>query len=143
MNKPVRIMPCLDMQGGRVVKGVQFVDIKDAGDPVACCQAYIGQGADEIAMLDISATVENRPTLLSVVKAVSAVASVPFTVGGGIRDVASAAAVLEAAREGGLLIGKGGGHDTSVLRIAPPLSLTIPEAEEGAEILAGALRAAG
>jgi cyclase len=84
------------MQEGRVVKGVRFVDIKDAGDPVACCQAYIQQGADEIAMLDISATVENRPTLLSVVKAVAAVATVPFTVGGGIRDVASAAAVLEA-----------------------------------------------
>jgi len=96
MNKPVRIMPCLDMREGRVVKGVQFVDIKDAGDPVACCQAYMAQGADEIAMLDISATVENRPTLLSVVKAVASVASVPFTVGGGIRDVASAAAVLEA-----------------------------------------------
>ena len=96
MSQAVKIMPCLDMKEGRVVKGVQFVDIKDAGDPVACCQAYIGQGADEIAMLDISATVENRPTLLSVVTAVSAVASIPFTVGGGIRDVASAAAVLEA-----------------------------------------------
>ena len=89
-------MPCLDMKEGRVVKGVQFVDIKDAGDPVECCREYIAQGADEIAMLDIAATVENRPTLVSVVKAVAAVATIPFTVGGGIRDVASAAAVLEA-----------------------------------------------
>ena len=92
----IRIMPCLDMQNGRVVKGVQFVDIKDAGDPVACCQAYCAAGADELAMLDITATVENRETLLSVVRDVAAVVTVPFTVGGGIRDVASAEAVLKA-----------------------------------------------
>ncbi|MCL1921354.1 MAG: imidazole glycerol phosphate synthase cyclase subunit [Kiritimatiellaeota bacterium] len=92
----VRIMPCLDMQGGRVVKGVRFVEIKDAGDPVACCNAYCAAGADELAMLDITATVENRGTLLAVVRAVAAEVTVPFTVGGGIRDVASAAAVLDA-----------------------------------------------
>jgi cyclase len=90
------IMPCLDMQNGRVVKGVQFVNIRDAGDPVACCQAYCEGGADELAMLDIAATVEGRPTLLRVVRDVAAVATIPFTVGGGIRDVRSAAAVLEA-----------------------------------------------
>jgi len=89
-------MPCLDMQNGRVVKGVQFVDIKDAGDPVACCQAYCAAGADELAMLDITATIENRETLLSVVRDVASVVTVPFTVGGGIRDVASAEAVLKA-----------------------------------------------
>jgi len=92
----IRIMPCLDMQNGRVVKGVRFVDIKDAGDPVACCKAYCAAGADELAMLDITATVENRGTLLSVVKAVAAEVTIPFTVGGGIRDVASAEAVLNA-----------------------------------------------
>ena len=92
----IRIMPCLDMQNGRVVKGVQFVDIKDAGDPVACCQAYCAAGADELAMLDITATLENRETLVSVVKDVAATVTVPFTVGGGIRDVASAEAVLTA-----------------------------------------------
>lgn len=92
----VKIMPCLDMQNGRVVKGIQFVDIRDAGDPVACCRAYCQAGADEIALLDITATVEGRATMLSVVKQVAAAASVPFTVGGGISDVASAAAVLEA-----------------------------------------------
>lgn len=93
---PVRIMPCLDMQNGRVVKGVRFVDIRDAGDPVACAQAYCKAGADELAMLDITATVEGRRTMLNVVKAVAAVVTVPFTVGGGIADVASARAVIEA-----------------------------------------------
>ncbi len=92
----VRIMPCLDMRNGRVVKGVRFVDIRDAGDPVACAQAYCAAGADELAMLDITATVENRRTMLNVVKAVAAVTHIPFTVGGGIADVASAAAVIEA-----------------------------------------------
>jgi imidazole glycerol-phosphate synthase subunit HisF len=94
--KEVRIMPCLDMQNGRVVKGVHFVDIKDAGDPVACAQAYCSAGADELAMLDITATVENRDTMLEVVKRVAGVTTIPFTVGGGIRDVATAAAVIGA-----------------------------------------------
>ncbi len=96
MKSNIRIMPCLDMQNGRVVKGVHFVDIKDAGDPVACAKAYCAAGADELAMLDITATVENRGTLLEVVKRVAAVATVPFTMGGGIRDVASACAVIRA-----------------------------------------------
>lgn len=96
MNKQIRIMPCLDMQNGRVVKGVHFVDIKDAGDPVECARAYCSAGADELALLDITATVEGRATMLDVVRRVSAAATVPFTVGGGINDVAAAAAVLEA-----------------------------------------------
>lgn len=96
MSKLVKIMPCLDMQNGRVVKGVHFVDIADAGDPVECARAYCAAGADELALLDITATVENRGTLLDVVKRVSQACSVPFTVGGGISDVASAAKVLEA-----------------------------------------------
>ncbi len=96
MKPRIRIMPCLDMQNGRVVKGVHFVDIKDAGDPVACAKAYCAAGADELAMLDITATVENRGTMLEVVKRVAAVATIPFTVGGGIKDVASACAVIEA-----------------------------------------------
>ena len=96
MDKQISIMPCLDMQNGRVVKGVHFVDIRDAGDPVECAKAYCQAGADELALLDITATVENRPTMLEVVKNVSQAATIPFTVGGGIRDVASAAAVLEA-----------------------------------------------
>jgi len=96
MDKPVSIMPCLDMQNGRVVKGVHFVDIRDAGDPVECAKAYCRAGADELALLDITATVENRPTMLEVVRNVAQAATVPFTVGGGIRDVASAAQVMEA-----------------------------------------------
>lgn len=92
----VSIMPCLDMQNGRVVKGIQFVNIRDAGDPVECCLAYCRAGADEIAMLDITATVEGRATMLDVVRKVADAATVPFTVGGGITDMASAAAVLEA-----------------------------------------------
>jgi len=96
MDKQISIMPCLDMQNGRVVKGVHFVDIRDAGDPVECAKAYCSAGADEIALLDITATVENRPTMLEVVKNVAEAATVPFTVGGGIRDVASAAEVIQA-----------------------------------------------
>lgn len=96
MHRKVSIMPCLDMQNGRVVKGVHFVDIRDAGDPVECAVAYCRAGADELAMLDITATVEGRTTMLEVVKRVAEVCTVPFTVGGGIHNVGSAAAVLEA-----------------------------------------------
>ena len=96
MDKPIRIMPCLDMQNGRVVKGVHFVDIRDAGDPVECARAYCDSGADELALLDITATVEDRSTMLDVVKRVAEVTTVPFTVGGGITDVKSAELVLSA-----------------------------------------------
>ena len=96
MEKRLTIMPCLDMQNGRVVKGVHFVDIADAGDPVECAKAYCAAGADELAMLDITATVENRKTLVEVVKKVADVCTVPFTVGGGIHDIESARAVLQA-----------------------------------------------
>ncbi|MBR7130475.1 MAG: imidazole glycerol phosphate synthase subunit HisF [Lentisphaeria bacterium] len=96
MGRMVSVMPCLDMQCGRVVKGVHFVDIADAGDPVECAKAYCAAGADELALLDITATVENRKTLTEVVRKVADVCSVPFTVGGGIRDIASAGEVLAA-----------------------------------------------
>jgi len=96
MAETISIMPCLDMQNGRVVKGVHFVDIRDAGDPVECAQAYCAAGADELAMLDITATVEGRGTMLEVVRKVAEATTVPLTIGGGISDVASAAAVLEA-----------------------------------------------
>lgn len=96
MDKTIKIMPCLDMQNGRVVKGVHFVDIKDAGDPVECGKAYCTAGADEIAMLDITATVEGRKTMIDVVKKVAKAVTIPFTVGGGIKDVASAEEVLKA-----------------------------------------------
>lgn len=96
MDKQLVIMPCLDMIAGRVVKGVRFVDIKDAGDPVACCRAYCAAGADELAMLDITATLESRRTLLEVTRKVADVVTVPFTMGGGISSVQSAEEVLKA-----------------------------------------------
>lgn len=96
MEQTIRIMPCLDMQNGRVVKGVHFVDIRDAGDPAECARAYCESGADELALLDITATVEGRATMLDVVKRVAEVTTVPFTVGGGISDVKSAELVLNA-----------------------------------------------
>jgi len=80
----IKIMPCLDMKNGRVVKGVHFVDIRDAGDPVENAKYYQDQGADELAMLDIAATLENRKTRLEWVRQVSAVIDIPLTVGGGI-----------------------------------------------------------
>lgn len=89
-------MPCLDMQNGRVVKGIHFVNITDAGDPVMCAKAYNEAGADELAMLDITATIENRSTLLDIVRQVADVINIPFTVGGGISSVATAEAVLKA-----------------------------------------------
>lgn len=90
------IMPCMDMIAGRVVKGVNFVNIKDAGDPVECCKAYCAAGADEIAMLDINATVEGRATTLETVRKVAEVATIPFTMGGGISSVKAAEEVLKA-----------------------------------------------
>ena len=87
-------MPCLDMQNGRVVKGVHFVDIRDAGDPVECARAYCENGADELALLDITATVEARATMLDVVKRVAEVTTVPFTVGGGVKTLQNARDIL-------------------------------------------------
>jgi cyclase len=94
--KIVKIMPCLDMKNGRVVKGVHFVDLKDAGDPVENAAYYEKEGADELAMLDIAATVENRKTRLEWVRAVSSVITIPLTVGGGINATQDIELVLEA-----------------------------------------------
>jgi cyclase len=92
----IKIMPCLDMKEGRVVKGIHFVDIKDAGDPVENAALYQKEGADELAMLDIAATVENRKTRLEWVKNVSSVIDIPLTVGGGISSLEDIALVLKA-----------------------------------------------
>ncbi|WAC06309.1 MAG: imidazole glycerol phosphate synthase subunit HisF [Thermodesulfobacteriota bacterium] len=92
----IKIMPCLDMKDGRVVKGVHFVDLKDAGDPVTNAAFYQHEGADELAMLDIAATVENRKTRLEWVKNVSSVISIPLTVGGGIGTLKDIELVLDA-----------------------------------------------
>jgi cyclase len=81
-----RIVPCLDMKDGRVVKGVRFVELSDAGDPVALARRYEAEGADELVFLDITATVEGRRATLAVVRAVAAELTIPFAVGGGVAD---------------------------------------------------------
>ena len=91
-----RIIACLDVRGGRVVKGIQFVDIVDAGDPAELAHRHAAAGADEIVLLDITATHEGRGTLLETVKRAAAELFVPFTVGGGIRSAEDAAAVFDA-----------------------------------------------
>lgn len=95
-GKTIKIMPCLDMKEGRVVKGVHFVDLKDAGDPVENARLYQLEGADELAMLDIAATLENRKTRLEWVRRVSAMIDIPLTVGGGISSLEDIELVLDA-----------------------------------------------
>ncbi|HKX85064.1 MAG TPA: HisA/HisF-related TIM barrel protein, partial [Flavobacterium sp.] len=82
-----RIIPCLDIKNGRTVKGVNFVDLKDAGDPVALAKNYADTGADELVFLDISATEERRKTLIPLVREIAKTINIPFTVGGGISSV--------------------------------------------------------
>lgn len=91
-----RIIPCLDIKDGRTVKGVNFVNIRDAGDPVELAALYAQQGADELVFLDISATNEKRKTFASLVKDIARHINIPFTVGGGIGSVADVAPLLEA-----------------------------------------------
>jgi imidazole glycerol-phosphate synthase subunit HisF len=94
--KQIKIMPCLDMKNGRVVKGIHFTDLRDAGDPAGNASFYQQEGADELAMLDIAATVENRKTRLEWVRNVSSVISIPLTVGGGISALEDIDMLLEA-----------------------------------------------
>lgn len=89
-----RIIPCLDIKNGRTVKGVNFVDLKDAGDPVELAKKYAETGADELVFLDISATEERRATLIDWVRKVAAAINIPFTVGGGISSVADVDVLL-------------------------------------------------
>ncbi|MBA4303774.1 MAG: imidazole glycerol phosphate synthase subunit HisF [Sphingobacteriaceae bacterium] len=91
-----RIIPCLDIKNGRTVKGVRFEALRDAGDPVALAAHYAEAGADELVLLDISATAEQRSTLLPLVEAVAQVLTIPFTVGGGIGNLQTIEALLEA-----------------------------------------------
>lgn len=91
-----RIIPCLDIKGGRVVKGVNFVDLRDAGDPVECAKAYEKEGADEIVFLDITATSDDRKTVVDLVRRVTAEVFVPITVGGGIRTTDDIREILRA-----------------------------------------------
>ncbi len=89
-----RIIPCLDIKNGRTVKGINFVDLKDAGDPVELAKKYAETGADELVFLDISATEERRSTLIDLVRKVAAAINIPFTVGGGISSVADVDVLL-------------------------------------------------
>lgn len=91
-----RIIPCLDVDRGRVVKGVQFLGIRDAGDPAQCARAYHQQGADELVFLDITASAEARPILLEAVRQTAEEVFLPLTVGGGIRSVENAREMLRA-----------------------------------------------
>lgn len=91
-----RIIPCLDIKDGRTVKGINFVDLKDAGDPVELAKAYAEQGADELVFLDITATHEKRKTLLDMVTKVAKVLNIPFTVGGGISSCDDVDQILKA-----------------------------------------------
>ena len=99
-----RIIPCLDVDKGRVVKGVKFVSLRDAGDPVAAARAYNDAGADELVFLDITASHERRPIILDVVEKTAAVAFMPLTVGGGIRAVEDIRALLNAGRSTALVL---------------------------------------
>jgi len=94
MTVRIRVIPCLDVANGRVVKGVNFVDLKDAGDPVEQARAYDAAGADELCFLDITASHEARGTLLDVVRRTAEVCFMPLTVGGGVRAVEDARALL-------------------------------------------------
>ncbi|MGE0452257.1 MAG: imidazole glycerol phosphate synthase subunit HisF [Vicinamibacteria bacterium] len=91
-----RLVPCLDVDRGRVVKGVRFVTLRDAGDPVECAARYDAEGADELVFLDITASSDARPTVLEMVRRVAEAVFLPFTVGGGVRSVEDADALLRA-----------------------------------------------
>lgn len=91
-----RIIPCLDVRDGRTVKGINFVDIRDAGDAVELAKRYVDEGADELVFLDITATLEKRKTLTGLVTRVAREINIPFTVGGGIRSLDDARAIIEA-----------------------------------------------
>jgi len=91
----VRIIPCLDVKGGRVVKGINFTNLRDVGDPAETAEAYCREGADELVFLDITATVESRSTRLEWVKKVAEKVTIPFVVGGGIRNIEDVKALLD------------------------------------------------
>ena len=91
-----RLVPCLDVERGRVVKGVRFVELRDAGDPVECARRYDAEGADELVLLDITASSDARPILIDVVRRVADAVFLPFTVGGGVRAVEDADQLLRA-----------------------------------------------
>ena len=96
MSLAHRIIPCLDTDGSRVVKGVHFEDLRDAGDPVELAARYNAEGADELVVLDIAASRDNHPTFLETIRRVAQELSIPLTAGGGIRSLDDARAVIRA-----------------------------------------------
>src|SRR4051795_13678565 len=96
MSLAVRVIPCLDVDAGRVVKGVNFVDLRDAGDPVELAAAYDGAGADELTFLDVTASSDDRGTMLDVVRRTAESVFIPLTVGGGVRSVEDVDVLLRA-----------------------------------------------
>lgn len=117
MSLAKRIIPCLDIAGGRVVKGVKFVDLKDAGDPVETARRYDAEGADEIAFLDIRASVESRSLLYGMIEAVSDQVFIPLTVGGGVASVDEIRALLNAGADK-VSINTAGVQDPALFRVA-------------------------
>ena len=91
-----RIIPCLDIKDGRTVKGVNFINLTDAGDPVELAKAYVKQGADELVFLDITATIENRKALAGLVERIAGEINIPFTVGGGIDNINDVSVLINA-----------------------------------------------
>lgn len=110
-----RIIPCLDIKDGRTVKGINFIDIKDAGDPVALAQQYVQQGADELVFLDITATVENRKTFVELVTQIAQEITIPFTVGGGIKSIEDVRSLLNAGADK-VSINSAAVHDPILIR---------------------------
>jgi len=96
MTVAVRVIPCLDVDAGRVVKGVRFADLRDAGDPVELAAAYDAQGADELVFLDVTASAEGRATMLDAVRRTAESVFIPLTVGGGVRTVSDVDILLRA-----------------------------------------------
>src|SRR4051794_8522769 len=109
-----RVIPCLDVDNGRVVKGTNFVGLRDAGDPVELAERYDAEGADEIIFLDITATHEQRETIVDLARRTADNVFIPFTIGGGIRSVADAQAVLDAGAD------KNAVNNAAVVRPGPP-----------------------
>lgn len=91
-----RIIPCLDIRNGRTVKGINFINLKDAGNPIELAKRYVNEGADELVFLDITATLDNRKTLISLVNKIAKEINIPFTVGGGINSVKDAVKIINA-----------------------------------------------
>lgn len=113
-----RIIPCLDIKDGRTVKGINFLDLRDAGDAVELAKRYVIDGADEMVFLDITATVENRKTLTNLVRRVAEEINIPFTVGGGIGSLKDAQAIIKAGADKVSLNSSAVDHPTLITEIA-------------------------